>query len=133
MEGLLIEAHRRLGRWPVWNRRGGSKQGQKHVTVNSGVLLDCLTTKDSGPLVAKSSLREISTNATYYTYEEMVLHPVRMIMLATGMPFVDAMEVQLAAAGDYEPMYREIIAEMDKDGYFAKTPDLSGTNPASVE
>jgi hypothetical protein len=99
MEGLLIKAEKiRNGQHPPWNKVGGSVVGQKISYSNIDDILDYLRNSKDSPLLARTSIREISNNPTYGTYEEL-LHGVRFSMLRRGKSFKDSFDDLQDSAG----------------------------------
>lgn len=96
VEGILIEAYKsRHGHFPPWNKIGGAVIGQKNVMKKNYNIINSLCKPDASmmnPIVAKSTLRELSKNAEYAGYESF-LHAVRMNMLMHGMEYPDALAV----------------------------------------
>ena len=94
VEGILIEAYKsRHGHFPPWNKIGGSVIGQKKVITNNYNIVNSFCKPDTSftnPIVAKSTLRELSNNSEYAGYETF-LHAVRMNILIHGMDYPDAL------------------------------------------
>lgn len=90
VEGILIEAYRKVyGDFPLWNKVGGSKYGQKSSVIGNYEIIKAFNVTSYHPLVSRSTLRELSDCPTYERYEND-LHGVRMLMLSAGMSFNDA-------------------------------------------
>ena len=86
IEGNLIESHKRInGNKPKWNKIGGSIEGQKYI-YSGEKLLELFTLKKDDFIVARSSLREISSNPTYETYENF-LHSIRINIFRFGIGY----------------------------------------------
>ncbi|MDX1933468.1 MAG: hypothetical protein SFU56_12735 [Capsulimonadales bacterium] len=119
IEGLLIEAHRKQGKHPVWNKIGGSKEGAAIQYPSADILLNFLNGTNSGPLLARSTLRELVTADEDEMYEEIILHVMRLNMLRIGMDYNTA----FANVDDMTGL-RARILEVD---YLNKVPDLTGT------
>lgn len=91
VEGILIETYRmRHNALPPWNRVGGEIEGQKVATGGNYIFIESLTKQNFSPFTAKHTLREISNDDTYLTFEEF-LHAIRMKMLM-GTSFNNALE-----------------------------------------
>lgn len=95
VEGILIEAYRkRNGHYPPWNEMGGSKSGQQVVMENNYNIVRSFCTPDEyyrNPIIARSTIRELSENPTYAGFENY-LHAVRMNILIHGMEYPDALK-----------------------------------------
>ncbi|MDM5351949.1 GIY-YIG nuclease family protein [Lysinibacillus sphaericus] len=114
VEGILIEAYRRrYGKYPPWNRMGGSREGQKRTTVGNYNIVDNMTSNNPSILNARYSLRELAANPTYERYENF-LHGVRMMMLFFGMEYESALK--LIRKGDILNTYEEMVSV----GHFKK-------------
>ncbi len=97
VEGILIEAYRRSnGHFPLWNKVGGSIAGQNRVMENNINIVKSFSNPqmyDVNPIVARSTIRELSDNPTYEGFESF-LHAVRMLVLIMGIDFMDALQFQ---------------------------------------
>src|SRR5260370_6949202 len=59
-EGQLIELHRlETGRWPVWNRIGGSTLGAEWATPGGRSMIRLLSAADESLFVARPTLRDL--------------------------------------------------------------------------
>ena len=96
VEGNLIQAFNLYyGHLPAWNRIGGSIEGHQRVLENNINIVKCFSNPQeykANPIVSRSTIRELSNNATYTAYE-IDLHAVRMYMLMMGMNYQDAFNV----------------------------------------
>jgi hypothetical protein len=117
LEGLLLKSFLvKNGRLPEWNSIGGSVAGQRIQYPNPKILLRYLTFSNTGPLLARASLREIADNATYETFEQF-LHSVRLRMFRlSGVDFRTAFGAVFNGAN-----IRERILE---SGYLNKKPEI---------
>lgn len=93
VEGILLEAYRmNHNRLPIWNKNHGSKEGQRRAKPGNYSIIEGFTATKFHPLVSRSSLRDLSANLKYYSYENSFLHVLRMGMLLYGMNFKNALE-----------------------------------------
>lgn len=96
VEGILIEAFRRkYGHFPPWNNIGGSVVGQNRVMENNINIVRSFCTTDDyaiNPIVARSTIRELSQNPEWAWYENY-LHGARMNLLILGMEYDDALDL----------------------------------------
>lgn len=115
VEGILIEAYRKAnGKFPKWNRIGGSIDGQESATIGNYAIVKSFNDFKPNPLVARSTLREISKNPTYERYENF-LHAIRMDMLHKGSSFGEALEF-------YKQMdFINTYDNIEKDRYLYKS------------
>lgn len=94
VEGILIEAFNHYyGRFPVWNKVGGSVIGQNRVMPNNINIVKSFSNPQAytvNPIVSRSTIRELSNNPSFEGYESY-LHAVRMYVLMMGMDFNDAL------------------------------------------
>ena len=78
VEGILIEAYRKAnGIFPPWNEVGGSIQGQNSVMPNNINIVKALCHPEAvnvNPIMSRSTLRELSENATYAWYESYLVY-----------------------------------------------------------
>lgn len=97
VEGILIEAYRKyMGRYPAWNKMGGSVEGQKRVMDNNINIVKSFSNPqmyDVSPIMSRSTIRELSNNPTYESFESF-LHAVRMFVLILGVDFEQALNIQ---------------------------------------
>ncbi|SHK47591.1 hypothetical protein [Tepidibacter formicigenes] len=95
VEGILIEAFRKIkGQIPVWNKIGGSIEGQARASFNSYSLVKGFMNIEPSPFISKCSIRELSDNPKYCWYENW-LHGARMMMLSMGgISYLEAIRVQ---------------------------------------
>ncbi len=109
VEGILIEAfNQHYGHLPAWNRIGGSIAGQQRVMERNINIVKCFSNPQEfeiNPIVSRSTIRELSNNATYAAYESD-LHAVRMYVLMMGLDYEDAFN--LAAMFDRYGSYKRI-------------------------
>jgi len=78
LEGMLLEGFRQKhGKFPLWNKMGGSKEGQKSFKERQVKLLDLLNSNEHNKYISRCSLRELSNNQTYCRYEAY-LHSIRI-------------------------------------------------------
>lgn len=114
VEGILIEAYRRrFGKYPPWNKVGGSIEGQKRTTDGNYAIVDYMTSKEPSALNSRYTLRELAGNPTYERYENF-LHGVRM-MLLFGMEYESALE--FIRKKDILHTYEEMVSI----GYFNRS------------
>ena len=94
VEWILIEAYNQYyGRFPAWNKVGGSMEGQRNVMQNNINIIKSFSNPQLytiNPIVSRSTIRELSDNPTYEGFESF-LHAVRMCMLIFGINFDDAL------------------------------------------
>lgn len=102
VEGILIEAYNQFyGRFPAWNKVGGSVAGQRRVMQNNINIVKSFSNPQLyavNPIVSRSTIRELSDNPSYEGYESY-LHTARMYVLMMGMVFDEA----LAFANKWDP------------------------------
>ena len=117
VEGILIEAYNmHYGRFPAWNKVGGSVAGQGNVLENNINIVKSFgdpKAYEVNPIVSRSTIRELSNNPTYEMYE-LYLHAVRMYILLFGMEYQDALA--FANLGDKYSIYQKIC----NAGYLSK-------------
>lgn len=117
VEGILIEAYRQeYGYFPPWNKIGGSIEGQNRVKNNNINIVKSFCNPQLfsvNPIVSRSTIRELSNNASYAYYENY-LHAVRMLMLNFGREYPEALKIQNAF--DRFNSYQRIV----KEGYLDK-------------
>jgi len=122
-EGWLIKAHERLGEKPQWNSIGGSRAGAACESSYEVTLLGNMTASQRGPLLAHSSIREISDdNAPYAWYEEL-LHGARMRMVLFGVTLEAGLQM---VRDEYEANIGSDfgVDELIESGYLTKVPSL---------
>lgn len=94
VEGILIEAYNKYyGRFPTWNKVGGSIAGQKRVMPNNINIVKSFSNPQLyaiSPIVSRSTIRELSNNPTYEGFESF-LHVARVYTLIFGMDYSDAL------------------------------------------
>ncbi len=114
VEGILIEAYRiRFGKYPPWNKVGGSIEGQKRTTVGNYAIVDKMTSNELSILNSRYSLRELASDPTYERYENF-LHSVR-VMTLFGMEY--GLALNFIRENDILNTYEEMV----EIGYFKKT------------
>lgn len=121
-EGQLIEAYRLAkGDIPKWNKMGGDLRGKSSATKNNYIqIVRAFSRKESSSLlVAKSTIRELSQNATYAWYENY-LHGIRMMMLTMGMSFDESVKFQKR----FNPYFEENMKRIESDKYMEKSLEL---------
>lgn len=60
-EGQLIEGYRALhGKFPLWNRIGGSKEGAGYADTDTATWFDFMTGKTDGMVVARRTITELN-------------------------------------------------------------------------
>ncbi|WNV20007.1 GIY-YIG nuclease family protein [Bacillus sp. SI2] len=92
VEGILIEAYKmHHGHLPPWNSVGGDIQGQHAASIGNYKIVQDFTHQTNSPLIARHTLREISINPTFTTYESY-LHGARQLMLLFGHSFSNALK-----------------------------------------
>ncbi len=127
-EGWLIRARQRLGEKPDWNRVGGSKCGAQYESQYEAALLGNFVA-EPGPLLAHSSVRELSRDATLESYEE-TFHAARMHMLLAGVTLEEGLE---NVRSDYaQRLWHESAQRVDdlvRSGYLDKSPALPVITP----
>ena len=110
VEGILIEAHKiAYGVFPPWNKVGGSVIGQNNVRENNINIVKSFCNPHmykNNPIVARSTIRELSQNPSYAHYEDY-LHAVRMLMLKFEPDYNKALEAQNHF--DYFGRYKRIV------------------------
>jgi len=110
MEGILIESYRSLfGRFPAWNKVGGSAEGQRSASPKNYPLLKILNTSEINKFVSRVSLRELAENSEYNSHEAY-LHSVRIM----PSPSTDAINLMSRMLGENQ---FEVIR---RTGYFSK-------------
>lgn len=122
-EGILLESYKKNhGKFPNWNKVGGSVVGRKRVKDGNYKIIEGFTSTKFHPLVSRTSLRELSINPLYEGYENGFLHVLRMGMIYLGLDFYEALEYAKSCdiIGRYE--------EMKKEDYICK--DLSYGKPS---
>jgi hypothetical protein len=78
-EGQLIEAYRLThGKFPPWNAIGGAKKGQAKASKEHIAIVKSLSGNTESPIVARSTLRELSSDPAVEIYEE-TLHAARLL------------------------------------------------------
>jgi len=114
VEGILIETYRKAnGKFPLWNRMGGSLYGQKVASIGNYDIVKSFIDFQSNPLVSRCSLRELSEDPMYAAFENY-LHAVRMSMLMSGMTLMDSLNFH----NKFDSM--NIYKQMIDNGYFDK-------------
>lgn len=114
VEGILIETYRKAnGKFPLWNRMGGSLYGQKVASIGNYDIVKSFIDFQPNPLVSRCSLRELSENPMHAAFENY-LHAVRMSMLMSGMAFMDSLNFHNKF--DSINIYKQMI----DNGYFDK-------------
>lgn len=117
VEGILIEAYNQYyGKFPEWNKVGGSIAGQRRVMENNINIVRSFSNPQmykTNPIVSRSTIRELSNNPSYEGFESF-LHVARMYVLLFGMNFDDALNFsnKCDMFGWYE--------KMSEAGYFQK-------------
>ncbi len=90
VEGTLIESYNRAnGKYPLWNKMGGSLYGQKKVNEFTIYLCKAFSNPQEyvrNPFISKSTIRELSANPLYAGFE-IFLQGIREIMLISGKDF----------------------------------------------
>lgn len=90
------------------------------------LFLDCFTVINTGSFLARSRLRTLSANPELEGYEELILHPARMLMRGCGFNFVDALAKVKRWAVTTENLALVIKYEqMLQDEYLQKKPMFS--------
>ena len=111
VEGILIEAFNKYyGRFPAWNKVGGSIAGQNSVMPNNINIVKSFSNPQLyavNPIVSRSTIRELSDNATYEGFESF-LHVARMYTLMLGMDYNDALN--FANKWDTFGWYQKMLA-----------------------
>ena len=112
VEGILIESYRRkYGHLPPWNKVGGAVEGQHKVMENNINIVKSFCKPDMyavSPIISHSTLRELSNNPTYASYENF-LHVVRVYMLIFGMEYKEALN--FANKHDTFGYYKRILED----------------------
>jgi hypothetical protein len=89
-EGLLIGSEKIANeQLPEWNKIGGSKEGALKATIEHNKLAQLFTLAKTDYFVAIKSIRQISDNATFESYE-LHLHGVRQVMAVEDISFIEA-------------------------------------------
>jgi len=97
VEGILLEAFRqKYGRFPLWNKMGGSVIGQKSFKQINFGLLKLLVTNEANKYVSRVSLRELADNPTFCRYEAY-LHSIRISIF----PSTETIHLQKCTFGIY--------------------------------
>jgi hypothetical protein len=97
LEGRLIEHHRRtFGKWPPWNRKGGSSFGQAQVTdTDSDDLFAIITGVKDNLLVARRSIRQLAEDETAVAFEEHIhTARIRAVMFAAPGSLIGPAEIR---------------------------------------
>ncbi len=114
LEGILLEGFRQKhGKYPLWNKMGGSKAGQKSLKESNLGLLDLLNSNEPNKYISRVSLRELSDNATYCRYEAY-LHSIRISLF----PSLETINLQKETFGI------DTFNEIGKSDYFKKRLDV---------
>lgn len=119
-EGILLESYKMVhGKLPLWNKNRGSKEGHKRAISGNyeiirGFTANKFTPQDFHPLVARSTIRELSKNEKYFLYENNFLFSVRFEMLYLRFNFNEALK--FAFNVDTLDLYPKIVGE----GYLFK-------------
>lgn len=112
VEGILIESYRRRnGKFPPWNEVGGSTSGHRNAMPNNYNIVRSFCYPEDYhryPIISRSSIRELSNNATYAAFENY-LHVVRMNVLIHGIDYMEAL--RLTNAHDTFGWYKRIEEE----------------------
>ncbi|MCM3412652.1 GIY-YIG nuclease family protein [Metabacillus litoralis] len=117
VEGILIEAYRRrFGKYPPWNKIGGSIDGKNRASDGNYAIVEKLSSNDLSILNSRFSLRELAENPTYERYENF-LHGVRMMILF-GMGYESALA--FIRKRDILNTYEEMVGI----GYFKRIPNI---------
>lgn len=136
MEGLLLAAYQQEhGHLPPWNKIRGSKEGAGYATEGGYRLLELAAGAVDSLLLARKSIRELSSDPTSFHFEES-LHVGRMLASAStaglgidsGLiwrSFVDAADHTVFG----DTMLRETLARMRQAGY----PNHAPPPPASAD
>lgn len=118
VEGSFIGAFKkRNGNLPHWNKVEGSIIGSKRSTPEMyDQLVGCLTGNKYDFLVARSSIREVASNAAFAYYETW-LHGIRMLMLRRQVSFEKIIQEQLEPTALFHQIYKKIISSnyLEKD------------------
>ncbi|MEJ8553760.1 hypothetical protein [Tepidibacter sp. Z1-5] len=114
VEGVLIEAYRKIhSSFPIWNKVGGSIEGQKASKKESYEIINLFKEFNPNPIVSRSSLRELADNPTLERYENF-LHSVRMTVFHSGLSYEKSLEYHKSMS------IIDTYGEMLKVGYFEK-------------
>jgi len=121
IEGSFIGAFKkRNGKLPRWNKVEGSIIGSERATLEMyEQLAGCLIGNKYDPLVARSSLREIASDAAFAYYETW-LHGIRISMLSRQVSFEQVLREHLEPRSPFNQIYRKIIST----NYLEKHPVL---------
>ncbi len=92
-EGQLIELHKQVhGRWPAWNRVGGSVKGAEWANPSARSVIGLLSAADENLFVARRSLRALIGDRNALRYEAIV-HAARMEALMERHQVDDAVHL----------------------------------------
>ncbi|WP_138993475.1 GIY-YIG nuclease family protein [Larkinella sp. C7] len=117
-EGALIELYKNINNsYPSWNKINGSINGQNRSTMISPDIFKALANIYDDFLVAKSTLRELTTKPMLIAYE-IWLHGYRMLSAFYGK------EKAIIFMIENIPNTNEIIYQMEKDNYFSKKAQI---------
>ena len=110
-EGQLIESYRQVvGDIPPWNKIGGDIGSRKFASFNNYQLVVEAFAKGTHEnfLISRCTIRELAENATY-SWFEIQLHGLRMMMLSMRMTFEEAVSIQKQLNPFFEEQWNRIV------------------------
>ncbi|SHH97864.1 hypothetical protein SAMN02745196_02162 [Clostridium collagenovorans DSM 3089] len=110
-EGQLIESYRQVvGDIPPWNKIGGNIDSRTFASFNNYQLVVEAFSKGTHEnfLMSRSTLRELAKNAKY-SWFEIQLHGLRMMMLSRRMTFEEAISMQKQLNPSFEKQWSSIV------------------------
>ena len=110
-EGQLIESYRMsTGDIPPWNKIGGDVSSRKYASLNNYQFVVEAFARGTSEnfLLARCTIRELVESATY-TWFEVQLHSLRMMMLALRISFNEAVEAQKKFNPYFQDQWNRII------------------------
>ena len=114
LEGILLEAFRqRYGRFPLWNKMGGSLDGKNSFKESNLALLELLVTNKASKYVSRVSIKELASNPTFCRFEAY-LHSIRI----SPLPSLETIQMHKKIFGIFT------FDEIGLTGYFSKRLSL---------
>lgn len=117
-EGQLIESYKIYsGDIPLWNKIGGNVFSRKYASENNYQYVVEAFAKGTPEnyLVSRCTIRELAESATY-TWFEVQLHGLRMMMISMGISFEKAENFQK----EFNPYFEEQWDRIITSGYLEK-------------
>jgi hypothetical protein len=140
-EGVLIEAYtQRHGNLPSWNKIGGATHSRKSATPTMYAQLDLATGLIDSLLLARKTIRELSSDPTAMTYEE-ALHVGRQwsIMKNFGkgidsLTILKSLDEEAERRRNVNPELLRVANRIREYGYYKlpPPPPASGDTPGSI-